>query len=65
MAVLYDWGSGLGHLMADSLDLGRRIEAARRHLLEHHDLHSICRVWRTTFDRLLEHQPAANNLTQG
>jgi hypothetical protein len=53
MAVLDDWGSGLGQLMADSLDRGRRIEAARRHLLEHHDLRSICRVWRATFDRLL------------
>jgi hypothetical protein len=65
LAVLDDWDSGLGRLMADSLDRGRRIEAARRHLLEHHDLRSICRAWRTAFDRLLEHPPSANNLTQG
>lgn len=45
VAVLDDWGSGLGALMADAVTRGQRVAVARERLTQHYGLEAIARRW--------------------
>jgi hypothetical protein len=65
LAVLDDWGAGLGTLMRDADERRRRVAHARERLQQRYSLDLTCRRWLDLVHRLLEPSLAGRDAAPG